>query len=538
MNEGSSELKQNAKVDGAIWGRNLLRRLSKRAGIDPRLVESLVEPIPVPSCSSLQSYIQHINDTCDQLTHKISVNETKCHALANKQIVFTLPTDTPLSPESTSLLSESLEDQTNRIWEENRLRRRESERKLIYPRGESLTYRVNAEAIIHRNQVAFNSNRALFVPVIARQIRARFLHIREVNARFKRLNDHWNALHRIDDDASAGNRGWKEDLENKRDKRSQPPRSMARVTRSQTSIMVEAESATPRDPAYFRSRQADVSLCYQEPVRYVYVNHNNKLTTDGKPMRCQDVPRTIPCEKDCNCPLKLFELSKRSRPWSDMEKFIFINGFFNRPKDFRYIANTLTNRSVQDVIDFYYLHKRGMYVKLLLRIQLLMWKNMHYDVRPLILVAAYGIGLPIPEEMLGPNYADYNIADYIKEDHMTLLNSQQGVKVEDEVLLRHPTYQYRVEDNATITPALLTERRQVREKRIEQLLMNMGVDLKNCIPSEEKVAEGHGEAVGSAVTEPYHRRYSEIEEDEFAKRRSDSFSGKRARADSLSYSEM
>ena len=85
----------------------------------------------------------------------------------------------------------------------------------------SRTYRVNAEAIIHRNQVAFNSNRALFVPVIARQIRARFLHIREVNARFKRLNDHWNALHRIDDDASAGNRGWKEDLENKRDKRSQ-----------------------------------------------------------------------------------------------------------------------------------------------------------------------------------------------------------------------------------------------------------------------------------------------------------------------------
>ena len=77
---------------------------------------------------------------------------------------------------------------------------------------------------------------------------------------------------------------------------------MARVTRSQTSIMVEAESATPRvgssvndkekDPAYFRSRQADVSLCYQEPVRCVYVNHNNKLTTDGKPMRCQDVPRS------------------------------------------------------------------------------------------------------------------------------------------------------------------------------------------------------------------------------------------------------
>lgn len=73
-----------------------------------------------------------------QLTHKITVNETKCHALATKQIVFTLPSDSPLSPESAPLLSESLEDQTNRIWEENRLRHRESERKLIYPRGEGM----------------------------------------------------------------------------------------------------------------------------------------------------------------------------------------------------------------------------------------------------------------------------------------------------------------------------------------------------------------------------------------------------------------
>ena len=83
------------------------------------------------------------------------------------------------------------------------------------------SYVVNAKAIIHRNQVSFNSNRVLFVPAIARQIRARFLHIREVNSRFKRLSDHWNALHRIDEDSSAGNRGWKDDLENKRDKRLQ-----------------------------------------------------------------------------------------------------------------------------------------------------------------------------------------------------------------------------------------------------------------------------------------------------------------------------
>lgn len=109
-----------------------------------------------------------------------------------------------------------------------------------------------------------------------------------------------------------------------------------------------------------------------------------------------------------------------------MEKFIFLNGFFNRPKvvvfstcevGFSLHRRTLTNRSVQDVVDFYYLYKRGMYTKLLLRVQLAMWKSMNYDARPLILAAAYGIGLPIPEEVLGPNYASYNLADFIHDDH-------------------------------------------------------------------------------------------------------------------------
>ena len=192
-----------------------------------------------------------------------------------------------------------------------------------------------------------------------------------------------------------------------------------------------------------------------------------------------------------------------------MEKFIFLNGFFNRPKvsfpavfdlqDFRYIASTLTNRSVQDVVDFYYLYKRGMYTKLLLRVQLSMWKSMNYDARPLILAAAYGIGLPIPEEVLGPNYASYNIADYIHDDHVSVLNSNSGLKPDDEILLHHPSYQYNLEDNEHITPTILQERRIAREKRIEQLLVNMGLDvphdlsvdlqLKHCIPTEEKVID-------------------------------------------------
>lgn len=132
---------------------------------------------------------------------------------------------------------------------------------------------------------------------------------------------------------------------------------------------------------------------------------------------------------------------------------------------------------MQDVIDFYYLHKRGMYTKLLLRVQLSMWKNLNYDSRPLILAAAYGIGLPIPEEMLGPDYASYDIADYIRDDHYSLLNSHDGLKPDDEMLLHCKGYNYRVEDNQHITPAILQERRTAREKYIERLLVRMGVDV-------------------------------------------------------------
>ena len=132
---------------------------------------------------------------------------------------------------------------------------------------------------------------------------------------------------------------------------------------------------------------------------------------------------------------------------------------------------------MQDVIDFYYLHKRGMYTKLLLRVQLSMWKNLNYDSRPLILAAAYGIGLPIPEEMLGPDYASYDIADYIRDDHYSLLNSHDGLKPDDEMLLHCKGYNYRVEDNQHITPAVLQERRTAREKYIERLLVRLGVDV-------------------------------------------------------------
>lgn len=115
--------------------------------------------------------------------------------------------------------------------------------------------------------------------------------------------------HRDDDDSPSGR--WKDDSDSKREKRSfrtsfypfpPPARTMARITRSQTSNMVECESLTPhvpkippispQDPAYFATRQAGrFPTDIAGSPRYKYVTHNAKLTLDGKPMKCQDLPR-------------------------------------------------------------------------------------------------------------------------------------------------------------------------------------------------------------------------------------------------------
>ncbi|KAK8810032.1 hypothetical protein WA538_003584 [Blastocystis sp. DL] len=464
----------------------MMKRLSMKAGIDPRLIDRLIEPISVPSETSLQNHMNEVNNIIERMETELSQcelterNALSCsHPSTSEEFVST--SDALLPPPSNDLQSERI-----RIWEENRRRHVESERRILYPNSESLTHEIDIEKIVHRNQVAFSHNRHLIVPVMAEQTRVRYQTYIRLTRKQKKKQDRWNATHRDDDDSPSGR--WKDDSDSKREKRSFP-RTMARITRSQTSNMVECESLTSHDPAYFATRQADVSYRYRGSPRYKYVTHNAKLTLDGKPMKCQDLPRDLPCPPSCNCPFQVNEEGKRQRPWTDMEKFIFLNGFFNRPKDFRYIASTLTNRSVQDVVDFYYLYKRGMYTKLLLRVQLAMWKSMNYDARPLILAAAYGIGLPIPEEVLGPNYASYNLADFIHDDHVTILNSEQGLKPDDVILMHHPSYRYDVSQNAHVTPGILQERRAAREKRIEQLLMRMGLDLKHCIPTEEKAPE-------------------------------------------------
>ena len=226
---------------------------------------------------------------------------------------FVSTSDALLPPPSNDLQSERI-----RIWEENRRRHVESERRILYPNSESLyhwltvftnrTHEIDIEKIVHRNQVAFSHNRHLIVPVMAEQTRVRYQTYIRLTRKQKKKQDRWNATHRDDDDSPSGR--WKDDSDSTREKRSfrtsfypfpPPARTMARITRSQTSNMVECESLTPhvpkippispQDPAYFATRQADVSYRYRGSPRYKYVTHNAKLTLDGKPMKCQDLPR-------------------------------------------------------------------------------------------------------------------------------------------------------------------------------------------------------------------------------------------------------
>lgn len=226
---------------------------------------------------------------------------------------FVSTSDALLPPPSNDLQSERI-----RIWEENRRRHVESERRILYPNSESLyhwltvftnrTHEIDIEKIVHRNQVAFSHNRHLIVPVMAEQTRVRYQTYIRLTRKQKKKQDRWNATHRDDDDSPSGR--WKDDSDSKREKRSfrtsfypfpPPARTMARITRSQTSNMVECESLTPTyqkyprfhpripptSPRAKRTFPTDIAV----PPRYKYVTHNAKLTLDGKPMKCQDLPR-------------------------------------------------------------------------------------------------------------------------------------------------------------------------------------------------------------------------------------------------------
>ena len=95
--------------------------------------------------------------------------------------------------------------------------------------------------------------------------------------------------------------------------------------------------------------------------------HGNRLTTDGRQQKCRYKSLQEPCDIQCNCARNLDRIERLNRPWTDIEKCIFVDKFVQYPKNFSKIASYLKNRNTQDCIKFYYDSKAVLSFKSLLR---------------------------------------------------------------------------------------------------------------------------------------------------------------------------
>lgn len=149
--------------------------------------------------------------------------------IAENQICSGCVTFESSGPLNTSRAEGTLDDQITRIWEENKARHIESERKILYPISDTLqgcfllfifsTHEIDITRIIHRNEVNYTHNRVLYTPVIAKQIHNRYKQLMKTSRQYDRLVAQWKHTHHEEDDSSPS-RSWKDDNENKREKRS------------------------------------------------------------------------------------------------------------------------------------------------------------------------------------------------------------------------------------------------------------------------------------------------------------------------------
>jgi nuclear receptor co-repressor 1 len=93
----------------------------------------------------------------------------------------------------------------------------------------------------------------------------------------------------------------------------------------------------------------------------------SRLTVDGRRQTCSTLPLSIECPPGCNCARQVDYSERRCRPWSDIEKCIFVDKFMQYPKNFSKIAAYLTHRSTGDCIKFYYDSKAVIPFKALLK---------------------------------------------------------------------------------------------------------------------------------------------------------------------------
>lgn len=114
-----------------------------------------------------------------------------------------------------------------------------------------------------------------------------------------------------------------------------------------------------------------ISSMYQQPP-FIEISPmidccSNRLTTDGRKQTCMNFEASQLCPGNCNCMKTLDNQLRLSRPWTDIEKAIFVDKFLQFPKNFYKISKFLTNRSVKDCVKFYYDSKTEIPFKKLLK---------------------------------------------------------------------------------------------------------------------------------------------------------------------------
>lgn len=113
-------------------------------------------------------------------------------------------------------------------------------------------------------------------------------------------------------------------------------------------------------------KEEEYPACVLESPIIVDLN-GSRLTTDGKRQMCAALPDSQKCPPRCNCALQVDRHERQCRPWSDMEKCIFVDKFMQFPKNFIKISAYLVNRTTKDCIKFYYDSKTTIPYKSLLR---------------------------------------------------------------------------------------------------------------------------------------------------------------------------
>ncbi len=153
-------------------------------------------------------------------------------------------------------------------------------------------------------------------------------------------------------------------------------------------------------------------------ARALSVSSSASSSNDNNELTCYPTPT------GCNCVRSVLMEYERLRPWSDIEKCIFLDKFLQFPKDFRKIAIFLRNKTTTDVISFYYATKKICNYKELLKDQYIRRKA-HQPTNTLDILTRgakwLGVDFPIEEiSRIAKNRLDVYQQDILSADPMNL----------------------------------------------------------------------------------------------------------------------